>query len=562
MTSWPAWAATMGSDKPPKNEEEVDDSATELYEELDLEELPDAPPVKPRRPMLAPRMLDLDVDLGAFLEEDADPELTLPLPDQDAAWRRLHPASLVVNLIPRTFRVIWGFWPLMLLMLVGGSVAGGPDLTDLGFVLIFMFTGMWSTFIHFLTLRYRIFNGKVEIKQGLLSRQARTIDPARIQNVGLVRNPFHRLSGLVEVRLETAGDVRTEGLLSALSVRDATRFMQQLAALRGKPVAQTSVRPVLKLGLGELLAYGLSKPSAGYVVVLLLAITEVAPILSPGNAARAIEEMQPGLMAGLLLLAFVASWVGTAMLSIVRHYGFTLTREGLERPADMKLRAREGLLTTREVEIPLRKVQLAVADEPLMRRWMGFGTVSVETAGLGSLREGVQAAELVVPMVDRDELNAIVRSAIPRNTVDPWRFDLKPAHPRALWRLLFGSVVRSTLIAVPLSVFFWPMGLVSLALFPLGLLSAWLDYRYQGWLITPEVVIARRGFWRRTTAVLARDKLQSVHLVQGPLMRGYGLGRVVLRVAGSQVVLPDLGFEDAATLLERLRPNNDVVSYR
>lgn len=555
----------MGSEKDPKEpEEEVDDAATELYEEVDLEDLPhlDAEPPKPPS-ALALGMLDLDVDLTRYLEDD-EAELTLPLPEE-GTWHRLHPASLVVNLIPRTARVIWGFWPIFLIMLVGGSVAGGPGLDDLGFVFFFMLTGVWSTFIHFLTLRYRVHNGKVEIRQGLLNKQARVIDPARIQNVGLIRNPFHRISGLVEVRLETAGDVRTEGLLSALSMRDATLFMRQLAALRGKSSnVPTAKSTVLSLGLGELIAYGLSKPSAGYVVVLLFALLEVAPIVSPEGAAQAIDQMAPGFLAGLVLLAFAASWVGTAALSVVRHYGFALTREGLQSADAMKLRSREGLLTTREVEVPVRKVQLVMADEPLVRRWMGFGTVSVETAGLGSVREGVQAAELVVPMVDSDELNTIVRSAIPRNTVNPWQFALKPAHPRALWRLIVGSLVRSTLLVVPLSIFFWPMGLFSLLLYPLGLVSAWLDYRYQGWLITPDVVIARRGFWRRRTYVLARDKLQSVHLVQGPLMRGYGLGRVVLRVAGSQVVLPDLGFVDAASLLERLRPQagDPVVSYR
>ncbi len=556
----------MGSEKDPREEEDAEDTATELYDEVDLEDLPDvdAPPLQPPSPMVK-GMLDLDVDLSRYLEEDSPAELTLPLPE-DGAWRRLHPASVVVNLIPRTARVIWGFWPLLLIFVVGGSVAGGPGLDDIGFIALFMLSGVGSTVVHFLTLRYRVHNGKVEIKQGLLNRQARVIDPARIQNVGLVRNPFHRLSGLVEVRLETAGDVRTEGLLSALSVEDATLFMQQLAALRGKKATQSRAKsaPVIKLSLGELIAYGLSKPSAGYVVVLLFAVLEVAPILSPDRAAQALENLDGGLLVGLVLLAFVASWGGTAMLSIIRHYGFDLSRDGLESVEQMKLRSREGLLTTREVEVPVRKVQLVIAEEPLVRRWMGFGTVSVETAGLGSLREGVQAAELVVPMVDRDELSAVMRTAIPRNTVNPWQFQLKPAHPRALWRLLVHSLIRSTFLAVPLTALFWPLGLLALLLYPVGMLSAWLDFRYQGWLITPDVIIARRGFWRRRTYVLARNKLQSVHLVQGPFMRGYGLGRIVLRVAGSQVVLPDLAWADSAKLLERLRPQpgDPIVSYR
>ncbi len=554
--TWRGLGATMGSEKKGPAEEDVEDAATELYEEIDLQDLPDARPVERKPNPLAQRMLDLDVDLGSHLQEDMH-ELILPLPEE-GAWRGLHPASLVVNLIPRTFRMVWGFWPLLLIMLVGGSVAGGPGLGDLGFVLLFMLTGAWSTIVHFLTLRYRVHNGKFEIKQGLLNRRLRIIDPARIQNVGLVRNPFHRLSGLVEVRLETAGDARTEGLLSALSVQDATLLIRQLAALRGRSADQSDQTvPVLKLGLGELVAYGLSKPSAGYVAVLLFALIEVAPIVSPNMAALALEQLAPGLMVGLVLLAFALSWGGTVLLSTVRHYGFTLTQEGLDPSEEMKLRGREGLLTTREVVIPLRKVQLALADEPLVRRWMGFGTVSVETAGLGSLHEGIQAAELVVPMVDRQQLNSVMRSAIPRNTVDPWRFRLKAAHPRALWRLWMGTMFRSTLLAVPTTVLFWPLGLLSLMLYPLGILSGWLDYRYQGWLITPEVVIARRGFWRRRTFVLARDKLQSIHLVQGPLMRGYGLGRVVLRVAGSQVVLPDLAYLHAESLLERLSPQSD-----
>ena len=42
------------------------------------------------------------------------------------------------------------------------------------------------------------------------------------------------------------------------------------------------------------------------------------------------------------------------------------------------------------------------------------------------------------------------------------------------------------------------------------------------------------------------------HLVQGPLMRLHGLGRVVVRVAGSQVALPDISKKDAARVMATL----------
>jgi hypothetical protein len=37
-------------------------------------------------------------------------------------------------------------------------------------------------------------------------------------------------------------------------------------------------------------------------------------------------------------------------------------------------------------------------------------------------------------------------------------------------------------------------------------------------------------------------------------MRFHGLGRLAVRVAGSQVVLPDIGWDQADALLDELRP--------
>jgi uncharacterized membrane protein YdbT with pleckstrin-like domain len=96
-------------------------------------------------------------------------------------------------------------------------------------------------------------------------------------------------------------------------------------------------------------------------------------------------------------------------------------------------------------------------------------------------------------------------------------------------------------------------GALGLTLLPTAPLLAWLDWRSQGWLITPEVLVIRRGWLSRTTCVIDRNKLQSVHLSQSPLLRLNGLGRVVVRVAGTELALPDLSFEEAQVRLQSLR---------
>ena len=52
----------------------------------------------------------------------------------------------------------------------------------------------------------------------------------------------------------------------------------------------------------------------------------------------------------------------------------------------------------------------------------------------------------------------------------------------------------------------------------------------------------------------ARRKLQVLSAVQGPLLRRYGLGRLVLRVPGGVISLPMLSWEDVGELLQTLTP--------
>ena len=258
-----------------------------------------------------------------------------------------------------------------------------------------------------------------EIRQGLLNRQARTLAPDRIQNVSLVRNLFHRASGLVEVRIETAGDSSTEGMLSALSVEDAEALLTELNAARRQAAAAAAIAtnappppPILRLGAPELLAYGFSAGGLGLAILLMAVGSEVLTVTRPDEVNDLARAASPTRLVGLGVLAIAASWTFSALRALVRHHGFTLTRE--PTPKGPGLRAVEGLFTRREVSLSLNKVQLVSAVEPLMRRLMGYGTVSVETAGFTAGENGLPAAaEVLVPMVEQERLGELFTEAVP-----------------------------------------------------------------------------------------------------------------------------------------------------
>ena len=464
-------------------------------------------------------------------------------------YRGLHPVSVAVNIIPRAWQTVRGLWPIFLVVVLSGESIG-MRFIDLLVVLMFALVSVWNTFIHWATLRYRIHNGRLEITQGLLNRSARTIDPSRIQNIELVQNLFHTWSGLVELRIETAGEQTTEGLLSALSVEEATDLRAQLAAIGSLAIqsddTEQSSETVTKLSVPEILAFGLTQRTLGTVAVMAAIGLEVMSQGRPEVSVSLAHQAQPVIIAAAFMLAFVVSWTLSAINALFRYYGHRMVHLG------DALRTEHGLTTKRKVEIPLSKVQVVRADEPLLRRVMGYGTVQIETAGLGFIEGQQHTAEGILPMVERAELGRITTTAAPHANVDPWAAELKPAHPNALYRALAGATIRAgVLIGLATTLFGFLSGLV-LIIIPVAWIGAWLDWAKQGWLVTDSAVVSRRGFFNRRTYIVSRDKLQSVHLVQGPFMRLQGLNRIVVSVAGSRIALPDTGDDDTAWLQHEL----------
>ncbi len=472
-----------------------------------------------------------------------------------SAWKRLHPISPLVNLLPHTWRLLKGYWPFLLAIIIGTNVS--PTWTDVSMLLAFFAIAGIRSFIHWATLRYRIRDERLEIGTGLVHRRTRLIGPERIQNAELVRNPIHRLTGLVELRVETAGEAGAEGLLSALALPEAQVLMQELERLRraasgsagGSPDSAAEDAPpeniIVESGLAEIVAHGLSGRRTGMFALLVVVFLELSQQLSPDGVPQLSTGLEPRFLLGLLLGALVLGWLLSTATSILKHHGFRLKRQG------DRFVTRQGLLTRRQVVLPGHRIQLLRVDEPLLRRLMGYCSIQVETAGLSMGPDELKQAETCIPMLDRDQAQEICTSLLPSLDKDPWLERLEPAPLRALI-LAQGVAIRNTLLLSALACWFtgaWGL-LALLAGPPLGL-AAFLEWRWQAWFITENTIIARRGFWQRRTWLLPRQKVQSLHGYQGPLLRIHGLGRVLVKMAGSRVMLPPIRWKDSRSIIER-----------
>jgi len=140
--------------------------------------------------------------------------------------RRLHPLSFVFSIGSSLKSFLF---PAILALFAVRS--GNYDL----FFAVFLIPYAVYSIIRYLTYRYSFGEEDLIVRTGLLFRNERHIPYGRIHNVGAVQSIFHRLFGVVEVVLETAGGQEPEARLQVLSVRAMEEMKENI--LRKKQAA-------------------------------------------------------------------------------------------------------------------------------------------------------------------------------------------------------------------------------------------------------------------------------------------------------------------------------------
>ncbi|HST61420.1 MAG TPA: PH domain-containing protein [Longimicrobium sp.] len=483
----------------------------------------------------------------------------------DEGGRRLHPLTLGFSAITIARQMVWP-------ALVGGFGLGDGQIARMLpiFAAALAVPALIGATLTYTLYRWRLTGDELLLRSGVLSRRNRVIPLARVQNVEVRQNVLHRVLGVAELRVETAGaGTEAEAVLSVLGLAEAQAARVRLLAHRrasapaavdgeaADTVERPAAPPLARLSTGDVLRAGATANEAGVIAAALAGLLQFADDLplpffeQVGDAVmgRAAESwLAFGI--GLVILFLVLGWLISIAGAVVRYHGFTLAVEGGE------MRKRYGLLTVHEASVPLERVQAIRVEESLPRRLLGLASLSIETAGGTPGQRG--GAEAFVPIARRAEVGRLVRGIFGDADADT---PLQPVHPAARRRLAFGYLVRLLIVWAPFWVARWldvqPAGMLApwmALLLPLPWLAAGWAYRARGWALPPGYVMARSGVLTRVTWIVPDRKLQTLHLRATPFQRRRGLATVVVDTAagGRQAAIIDLGEPTARRLLHEL----------
>lgn len=475
-------------------------------------------------------------------------------------WQRLDPRMLLVHPVRELVR----FLPVLIGIAVAGSGVG--NLWQLVGLAIPVGIGL----LRYLTTRFRISGGRVELRRGLLNTHVTTAQLDRVRTVEVTASPIHRLLGLTTVRIGTGTSTtqgQNDGLdLDGLPTERARALRRELlhsvapATTGGAEAAEVAgaaddARTVARFA-PDWLRYAPFTTSGLVIAAAILGFGgQVADTvglwdrLDVTSAGRDTAGTSPWVVMPVIVLVAL---VGVVVLSVVGYLlangNFTLTHTR----SDGSWHLRRGLLTTRETSLDAARVRGVAIGEPLGLRLARGARLSAIVTGLDRQQQG---SSTLVPPAPRDVVDAVAADVL--GDPAPVTVALTAHGPRAVrrrWtRALVPAVLAATALAtLPLTGAPW-WWLAAVAVLAGAVVLAIDRSRGLGHALAGGYLVARSGSLTRHRQMLGTDAIIGWNVRSTWFQRRAGLVTLVATTAGGSqhVEVPDVPVEVAVAVASR-----------
>jgi putative membrane protein len=470
-------------------------------------------------------------------------------------WQRLDPMMLLVHPIREVLR----FLPALIGLLLAGSASGGGQ----WWWNVLAIGGPVALGIaRYLTTSFRISEGRVELRRGLLNKHVLSTPIDRVRTVDITASPIHRVLGLTTVRIGTGtaskqgeDELALDGIRARAAELLRTDLLHRTASPEERQAATSPDNAVVVAGFEPRWLWYAPFTSSGLVIAAavlgggsqLLDASGLWDHLRLDAAAENVAGLSvlvlvPVIAVGLLLVASVLAVGGY----LVTNFGFTVTYTR----SDHAWHLRRGLFTTRETSMDANRLRGVNLVEPLGLRLARGARLSAIVTGLNREQQG---SSTVVPPAPEGVAHHVAAQIL--GTTDPLLAPLVE-HGRAAVRRRYTRA-----LAVPLLLSAALVTLVLLADVPADVL--WLSplalavgaglgvdrARGLGHALVPRQqpghLVARSGSLMRRRVMLEAPAIIGWTMTATWFQRRVGLTTLVATMAGGRQAMEVLDVPEA-----------------
>ena len=469
-------------------------------------------------------------------------------------YYKLHPVAAIINFFK-------GLKELIVLFIIILSVHGfdisvdlnsenfWSEIIPLAIICIVTLAHLCSGILRWWTFVYWFEDNELRVKYGLFVKKKRYIPFDRIQSFNYKEGIFHRIFGLVQVMVETAGGSNGEAevVLTAVT-RNAANEIELVTRKEKETCSQLKdgqneeVETVLqkegptiiyKMKTKDLVVLATTSNSIGVVLTGVLAAFSQFSQYIPYD--KVFEELSTFIRFGVVtvivgvFVAFLLAWIISVCITFINYYDFTVMEE------EQRITVTRGLLEKKRVTIPINRIQAIKIVENPFRQLFHLVQVTVESASGGF--SGKEKKITIFPLISKSKLYEPLEELFPELE---WNVSLTKAPKVAkpfFYRIDFLWLIP---IIIACSFIWYPYGLFSILLIiPIILLGLW-QYRTAGFSISGNQLTLVYRVFSRVTFVVEKKRIQALECKQSYFQKRKRIATI------QATVMSDLGGTSAS----------------
>jgi len=409
--------------------------------------------------------------------------------------------------------------------------------------------------LKYLNFKFHLSKDDFHLSTGIINKDTTIIPKSKIQNVYIKQNFLQQIIDVVSVKIETAGDKKSEIEISALDKPTALLLKKKLFTkieAENEVIEELGQRDVFfKATPKRLLLEGLSrnhfKSLLGISAFVFGFYYEFKEYLRDLHLEEHIEnyvKLDEDTLLNLLItngLIIFAAILMSLIFSVIVTFIINFNLEVVEHQKTVEIN--KGLFNKVSLSLTPSRIQNLVVKTNRVKQYFGLHSLSVKQAMVNVK----QQKNFNIVALEKTQLNYLLNKLLANYNADEGEVEKpRPYFMRisALEMLLFGTVING----MSLFLFGKDMLWLNAIFIPFAILYIYFAYKKAYYIISDSFITIGSGVIDTTTNILEIHKIQAIKLKQTIFQKRRGIASVVVSTASKSVTIPYISIQEALSV--------------
>lgn len=408
--------------------------------------------------------------------------------------------------------------------------------------------------LKYLNFKFYLSKDDFHLATGIINKDNTIIPKSKIQNVYIKQNFLQQLINVVSVKIETAGDKKSEIEISALDKATALVLKKELfsnAIVENETDEHISARDIFfKISPKRLLLEGLSQNHFKSFLVIATFVfglyNEFEDYLEELDIKQNVEgfvDLDEDTLLNLVLtnvLMILLVILISFSFSVVKTFIINFNLEVVEYQKTIEIN--KGLFNKVSLSLTPSRIQNLVINTNRVKQYFGLHSLSVKQAMVNQK----QQKNFNIVALEKAQLNYLLNKLLVNYDEDCETGKPSPYFIRiSSLEVLFFSLVINSLF---LFLFGKDMLWVNAILVPFAILYVYFAFKKAYYKISKNFVTIGSGVIDTTTNILEIHKIQAVKIKQTIFQKRRDVASLVITTASKSVTIPYISKLEALSI--------------